>query len=166
MAIMEQVPAPTPQTCGDCQDYEMRRAWGKCGRFGFSVRTMGRACNFIHPLTHQRPDIRERRRAYLRVYGQRPDVREGKRAYDQRPDVRERRRAYGQRPDVRERRRAYLRVYGQRPDVRERRRAYLRVYGQRPDVRERRRAYMRAYMRAYYEYRKARIDDAMGEAPT
>jgi predicted transcriptional regulator len=69
---------------------------------------------------YQRPEVRERRREYMREYRQRPEVRERRREYRQRPEVKERAQKYYQRPEVRERRREYMREYRQRPEVRQR----------------------------------------------
>jgi hypothetical protein len=68
--------------------------------------------------------VKERRLAYLRIWRQRPDVKERIRAYSQR-----RRLAYRQRPEVKERERARH----QRPEVKEQNRAYR----QRPEVKKR-----------------------------
>jgi hypothetical protein len=54
----------------------------------------------------QRPEVRERCRAYGREYWQRPEVRESRRKYQQRPEVRERQ--YDWQWEFRERNRAYF----------------------------------------------------------
>ena len=74
--------------------------------------------------------MKERRLAYLRIWRQRPDVKERIRAYSQR-----RRLAYRQRPEVKERERARH----QRPEVKEQNRAYR----QRPEVKKRSREWGR-----------------------
>ena len=60
-------------------------------------------------------EAKERMRAYIR-------------AYFQKPEVKERRRAYFQKPEVKERMRAYYQKHDQKPEVKERKRAYRRAY--------------------------------------
>jgi len=77
---------------------------------------------------YQRPDVKERRREYMREYSQRPEVKERRREYMReyykRHDVKERMREYYKRHDVKERMREYMREYYKRPEVKERMRRY------------------------------------------
>ena len=63
---------------------------------------------------HQKPEVKEKQRAYSKAYHQKPEVKEKRRAYHQKPEVKEKRRAYHQKPEVKEKQRAYSKAYHQK----------------------------------------------------
>ena len=106
---------------------------------------------------------------YLKIYNQRPDVKERRHEYNQRPEVKERQREYKKRPEVQERERERKREYEQLPEVKQRRREYDKKrnqtekrkeykheYNQRPEVKEHKREYQREYQKTekYKEYQR------------
>lgn len=101
-------------------------------------------------------EITEKRKAYMKEYNHRPDVKAKRSARQKQPDVIARVRAYRERPDIKAKYSERKREYGQRPEVKMKREKYLREYNKRPGVRDRRREYMRKYSRQYAQWKKAK----------
>ena len=93
------------------------------------------------------------RRIYDKAYRERPDVKERAKANSQRQEVKERIRAYrklyDQRPVAKKRKATYQKVYQkahhQQPEVKERDRARDRGYHQRPEAKKKDKAQARAF---------------------
>lgn len=87
----------------------------------------------------QRPDVRERERAWMREYWQRPEVKARSREYH---------REYNKLPHVKEKANAWARRnYRENPPSEEQKsqgREYMRAYWQRPDIKEANRRRMRS----------------------
>ena len=118
------------------KDHEKRREWQRAYQQRWYAENKERKRAYA-----QKPEVRERQRAYMQKYLAKLEVKERKRTYMQKylakPEVKERQRAYMQRPEVKERQRAYMqRWYAENKERR-------RAYAQKPEVRERKRAYAR-----------------------
>jgi len=74
-------------------------------------------------------EFKEKRRAYLKEYYQRPEYKEKRKEHYQRPEYKEKHKEHYQRPEIK----AYLKEYYQRPEYKEKR----KEYAQRPEVKER-----------------------------
>jgi hypothetical protein len=77
---------------------------------------------------YKRPEVRERRRLWQRIYRSQPKSREYHKQYLHRPEQIARRREYRMRPEVMERRRQQRRERYKRPEIKEQQRAYERKY--------------------------------------
>ena len=84
---------------------------------------------------NRKPEVKERKKEYMKVRQQTPKFKARTKAYRERPAYKEKKKVYSttyySRPEVRERYKAYSKEYLQRPEVRERRRLYDIAYKQR-----------------------------------
>ncbi|HDZ61167.1 MAG TPA: hypothetical protein ENH46_05665 [Candidatus Pacearchaeota archaeon] len=111
------------------------------------LRILNENCNFkkkwdeIQTKWHGEPaDGREAcKKAYMKAYNQKPEVKARKKAYNQKPEVK----AHKQKPEVKAHLKAYMRKYRQRPEVK----AKIKAYYQKPEVK----AKIKAYKKAYYQ---------------